>query len=150
MQSLTKYHKNVSTNISPQHWRLQAIKIRLDSASLVVINSYFPNDLHTANFDDTALNEILEEIKALIDGHEFNYLLLLGDLNTDFSRNTGHVRTVSQFKEDYGLVAAWDKFEADFSHFCVTNDNSSLSLIDHFFWNSTVTENISDRCRVRA
>jgi hypothetical protein len=50
--------KNVTTNISPQHWRIQAIKIKLNNDSLLIINSYFPNDPHTLNFDDSSLNEM--------------------------------------------------------------------------------------------
>ena len=47
--------KNVTFNISPQHWRIQAIKIQLNNASLVIINTYFPNDPRTADFDDSSL-----------------------------------------------------------------------------------------------
>ena len=132
--------KSVSTNISPLHWRLQAIKIQLETASLVIINSYFPNDPHTANFDDAELNIVLEEIRALIHGHDFDYFLLLGDLNTDFSRRSGHVKTVREFIEEYDLVAAWDNYDADFSHVNEINGISSPSLIDHFFWNSAASD----------
>ena len=132
--------KSVSTNISPLNWRLQAIKIQLETASLVIINSYFPNDPHTANFDDAELNIVLEEIRALIHGHDFDYFLLLGDLNTDFSRRSGHVKTVREFIEEYDLVAAWDNYDADFSNVNEINGISSPSLIDHFFWNSAASD----------
>ena len=36
--------KNQVTDVSPGHWRLQAVKIKLLTSSLLLINSYFPTD----------------------------------------------------------------------------------------------------------
>ena len=136
--------KNVTTDISPQHWRIQAIKIQLNKTSILIVNSYLPNDSLAANPDDMALTEVLEEIRSVISGHTFDQLYLLGDLNTDFSRRTGHVRTVNNFIKDLGLIGSWDKFAADFSHISEYNGRTFVSLIDHFLWNSTATDFVSD------
>ena len=125
--------KDVTTNISPQHWRIQAIRLQLESSSLVIINSYFPNDPSTANFDDASLNEVLEEIRAILSSQNCDYFLLLGDINADFTRRTGHVKAVSEFIESFNLKASWDIFKADFSHISDVNDVSTVSLIDHYF-----------------
>ena len=134
--------KNVTTNISPQHWRIQAIKIKLNNDNLLIINSYFPNDPHTLNFDDSSLNEMFEEITALLAGHSFDHVVLLGDINTDFIRRSGHVHAVSDFLENLNFVRSWEKFNADFSHVHEANGISYTSLIDHFFWNPAVNNQI--------
>ena len=125
--------KNVTFNISPQHWRIQAIKIQLNNASLVIINTYFPNNPRTADFDDSALNEVFEEIGAIAAGQSFDHMVLLGDINTDL-----------EFIENHGRMSSWDKFGADFSHVHELNGVSHLSLIDHFFWNVSINDQISE------
>ena len=42
------------------------------------------------------------------------------------------------------MIGSWDKFSADFSHVNEVNGRTYVSLIDHIFWNSTVTENVID------
>ena len=141
---LIDHLKDVTTNISPQHWRIQAIRLQLESSSLVIINSYFPNDPSTANFDDASLNEVLEEIRAILSSQNCEYFLLLGDINADFTRRTGHVKAVSEFIESFNLKASWDIFKADFSHISDVNEECTVSPIDHYFWNDTVTDLVSE------
>ena len=40
------------------------------------------------------------------------------------------------------LKHAWDSFPIDFTHFQDTNENTFVSSIDHFFWNSLIEDNI--------
>ena len=63
--AVPKALKSSAANISPDHWRVQAIKIKLSNANLILVNTYFPNGPHTATFDDAPLAEVFEEIKAL-------------------------------------------------------------------------------------
>ena len=57
--AIDKSLKNFASNISSQNWRVQAIKISLDMTNLVIINTYFPGDPQTLNFDDTVLHDML-------------------------------------------------------------------------------------------
>ena len=142
--AIDKSLKNLTTNISPQRWRVQAIKIKFEDTSLLIVNTYFPSDDQTLNFDAYVLNEVLEEISAIIMNHSFDHLLLVGDLNTDFLRRSGHVQVVSDFVSNLSLIWSWDKFHADFSHVHEINGVTSWSLIDHFVWKTTLNNQVGE------
>ena len=110
----------------------------------MLINAYLPTDPQTLVFDDAKLLEVLEEIRSLVQKHDFDYFCLLGDLNADFSRNSGHVKTIRRFKEELNLDHSWENFEADFSHVHELNGVTYVSLIDHFMWNVSLGELVSD------
>ena len=51
---------------------------------------------------------------------------------------------ISDFLENLNLVRSWEKFDADFSHVYEANGIYHTSLIDHFFWNTTINDKISE------
>ena len=55
--------KNQVVDVSPGHWRLQAVKIKFKTSSVLLINSYFPTDSQRNNVDNTDLLETLSNIK---------------------------------------------------------------------------------------
>ena len=137
--------KSCVNDVSPAFWRIQAVTIKSASSILLSINSYFPNDPRTANFDDEALIETFDNIKRVIDSNEFDLLCLCGDINADFSRNTGFVNTVQQQVDDLGLSLAWNTHEIDFTFaYNDAQDISHVAVLDHFFWNSLAESAIHD------
>ena len=78
-------------DVSPDFWRIQAIIIKSDNSNILVINSYFPQDPKTINFDDAELIEILKVISSVIDNNVFSELIWCGDINTNFVRKMGFV-----------------------------------------------------------
>ena len=135
--------KSCVHDISPSSWRLQAITISLASSTILLINSYFPTDPKTNNFDDDGLNETLEAIRSVLEKHNFDSVILLGDINCDFSRNTGFARKISSFLLDCNLLKSWDRFDIDFTHFQETNEVTHVSKIDHFFWSPDLDPSIT-------
>ena len=121
----------------PNSLRVQGIKVKLPQQNYVFINTYFPTDPRIENFDDTELIETLEDIKYILDSCEnTDNLILLGDFNTDFSRNSRFVQIVKQFIEENELTSVWSKFGCDFTY-CHTYERngrlqSAFSTIDHF------------------
>ena len=89
-------------------FRLQAQILHLKNVSLLWINVYFPTDPQTANFNDTDLLKLLHEIKNVMDSHEFDHVMLNGDINWDPSQQTGFSNTVSAFLQRLGLHSAWE------------------------------------------
>ena len=153
--------KSCVNNVSPEFWRVQAVTIKSSSSTLLLINSYFPNDPKTANFDDEELIETFAHIKRVIEVNDFDLLCFCGDINADFSRNTGFVHTVQQKIEDLSLETAWSNHEADFTFiYNDAEDRSHTAVIDHFFWNQMtklavqnagvlhIPENLSDHCPI--
>lgn len=49
-------------DVSPNHWRVQAVIIKYVSSKLLVLNTYFPTDPRTNNFDTSDLMSTLDVI----------------------------------------------------------------------------------------
>ena len=136
--------KNQVTDVSPGFWRLQAVKIKFMTSTLLLINSYFPTDPQRDNADNTELLETLGHIKQTIDMHHCDTILWAGDINSDFSRNTGHTTAVQEALHDLGFLSAWDQFEADLTCSHELLGRTFTSLLDHFFWNTVFSQSVTD------
>ena len=128
------------SDVSPSHWRVQAVLLD----SLLIVNVYLPTDPGTVQFNDDELNETLEVIRNVIEANESMQVLIAGDLNTEFSRNSGHVQTVSTFIDDLGIKMAWRRFYADFTHVSMRNDVTYIHTLDHFLWSEGTDNDIVD------
>ena len=82
-KSLTKY----VSKIQCKNYRIQATKFTLPGGPLLIINSYFPGDPRTNNFNDTELITLLADIRIAITESNCNNVLFAADLNCHFSRN---------------------------------------------------------------
>ena len=116
----------------------------MQNKRILIINSYFPVDKRTINLDDNDALETLEAINSTIDDNEFDTLVWTGDINADFSRNSGHVRAVDNYVSENNLIKAWNKFEVDFTCTHETNGMTSISTIDHFFYNDAGNDVVED------
>ena len=74
----------------------------------------------------------------------FDSVLLLGDINCDFGRNSRFSQTIRTFLEEYNLIRSWEKYEVDFTHFQETNEVTHVSVLDHFFWNENIDSKIKE------
>ena len=131
----------------PNSRRVQGLKVKLPGATYIFINVYFPTDPRKDNFDDNVLITTLQDIRYILDTcSASDNLVLLGDFNTDFSRNSRFVHIVKSFVEENNLIPLWSKFDCDFTHRQNQIRNGRpktyFSTIDHFI----VNENIFDSC----
>ena len=117
-------------DVSPAHWRVQAVTFD----STLIINVYLPTDPRTINYNDQELLETLEVIKSVLETNHATRVLITGDFNSDFSRNTGHVNDVKTFIEDTALKMSWSRFHVDFTHVTVRDDVVHTHILDHFLW----------------
>ena len=137
--------KSQVTDVSPGHWRVQAIVISSSSSRTLLINTYFPCDTRQAADVLNEAIEVLEVIKRLVDNSGCNSVIWCGDINTDFRRNSGQVALVREAVAELTLLQMWDKYQVDFT--CVHNsngDNVVTSIIDHFFCSSELGNQILD------
>ena len=145
------YHKKIQHLVThipvPNSNRVQGISVKMLNYKLVFINVYFPTDPRVNNFNDDELIKTLEDIKFIVnDCDRDDKVILLGDFNTDFSRNTAFVNRVRDFMLENDFSTLWNKFPIDFTH-CQTvfrnmQPHHYFSTIDHFF----VTENFRNSC----
>ena len=80
----------------------------------------------------------------IIKDNEFNHLVIGGDLNADFSRNTGFVHDMTDFIQNRGLCCSWDSFPINCTYVFESDNLTSSSSIDHFLWNSEMSNSIID------
>ena len=141
------YSKNILNFVEhlvvPNSRRVQGLKVKLLEATYVFINTYFPTDPRTDNFDDNDLITTLQDIRFILNTCSVSdNLVLLGDLNTDLGRNSRFVNIVKSFIEENNLIPIWTKFSCDFtySQTQIRNGRSqtTFSTIDHFIVNENL------------
>ena len=137
--------KDSVRDVSPSHWRLQAVTVTCNNCTILIVSSYFPNDPKTVQIDQGPLQEVFQSIQETIDKNDFDYFCLAGDINTNWLRiNSGHVKAVDQFINELDLVKSWELFNVDFTHSHVIDDVTHVSIIDYFLWNQGLTPFIEE------
>lgn len=134
---------SVIQDISPTNFRIQALTLSCDTETYLILNTYFPCD-NNSTIENDELIEILVILKSLIETTVFNHLIIAGDINCDFSRNSTHVRLIHDFVHDLSLSLAIDSYPFDFTAAQERNGITTLSTIDHFMWNQTLNNSILD------
>ena len=88
--------------------RLQATKFDFPSGSLLILNTYFPCDPRTINFNEDELLKLLAEIKMVMNSQACFFNLVLGDLNSHFSRQTRFTTIIKEFFNDINFFIFWE------------------------------------------
>ena len=133
-QQLSKWATRLTV---PNSYRVQGLKINLPNSKMLFVNAYLPNDPGNNNFDEMDLLNTLQDIQYLIDQvDESCAVIIMADLNTDFSRNSSFVQIVRNFFNENNLVTVWSKFDCAFTFYQERLVNRrtvvSKSKIDHF------------------
>ena len=134
--------KEYVVDVSPNHWRVQAIILITPKNKMLIINSYFPTDPQVLNFDPSELLTTLSVINDVLNGNDFDSVIWTGDINGDFIRQTQFTSIIESFINEKSLIKSWDKFAMDFTHLFDIEDHSYTSILDHFFWSENISNNI--------
>ena len=127
-------------DVSPDHWRVQALLIKFNGATTLLINSYFPTDPQRPNADHAEFHETLGVIRNIIRSNVFDSLVWTGDLNSDFMRISNQTMLVNNAIEELQLIRSWDNFNVDFTHCYEVLGTTYVSVLDHFIWNESLSE----------
>ena len=134
-KKLTKYVSKIQSN----NYRLQATKFNFPNGPILVINTYFPCDPRTLNFDDRELMTLLTDIQNIIQQSSLTNVWLAGDLNCHFLRNTTFTKLVKDYFLEIGLHLLWENRDqldhlspVDYTFMSKANGTLSFSTIDHF------------------
>ena len=141
--SVPGHLRNKIEDVSPTYWRVQAVIVNLHNVKILLINSYFPVDPNN-NDENYDLIETLQCIRGVIGNNEHDTILWAGDINTDFNRNSKHVRDTVDFLQEHHFHSSWNTFAVDYTHYHEVNGISYVSTIDHFFWDSKLADNVTD------
>ena len=130
------WHSNIDCKIRPvsiDSGRVCAVTMTFENGtSLLLINTYLPCDDRYAGckYDDTL--ETLSKITSLIEEHDCDLVIVAGDLNAHFDRNTPHVKAVLEFANGIGLKCGSSHVLSNVRHTFESKSCDSTSLIDHF------------------
>ena len=83
---VTMWKKPLTESVS--NFRLQATKFTFPNSSILIINAYFPCDPKIDDFNDSDILTALSDIQLLIRQSNCSDILIAGDLNCHFSRQT--------------------------------------------------------------
>ena len=134
--------KDHISDVSPIHWRIQANVLRSKEKTLLIINTYFPQDSKSTEYKDNELEEVLADIRTILSKNQFDDVIWAGDINVDFIRNSTHVQSLNDYIAEHNFAKSWDIYPVDFTHEHTVNDETHVSTIDHFFWNSRLSNDI--------
>ena len=106
-------------------------------------------DTGNNNLDDGDHVRTLQDINYVIEqAGEGCSVVLMGDMNSDLSRDTSHVRTIKHFLQENNLLSLWSKFECPFTYYHerVMNGQTIISKsgIDRFCVNSDILDSCFD------
>ena len=124
------WNKSLGKNVVPirnESSRIICIQLKLKNTQILMVNCYFPYDTgsHTEVHDD--IYGMLAEISSLCQNNE--NIVIGGDINCDFNRNTFHVNLVKQFLYENNLTLAENLASRVISY----DARGTTSCIDHFF-----------------
>ena len=139
-ESIKRYVKDVS----PNHWRVQAVLISSENSSTLLINSYFPFDTREQTGESEELVETLEVIQNIIKETSCNAIVWAGDINSDFMRNNRHSRTVREAVSNLELIPLWEHHDVDFTCTYEREGVTYVSLLDHFFVSKELLNHVTD------
>ena len=114
----------------------------------MIINAYFPCDNRNRQNDD--LTHVLQDVKYIFNRCDNDTkVILCGDLNCDFSRDTHFVNQIREFIFENNMQHIWSRFPCDFSYSHTRNINgvetTTLSVLDHF----CVSQNLINNCHMK-
>ena len=132
-KSLTKYVTRVETS-NP---RILASQFQFPDCPLLALNVYFPCDPRTSQHDLLELANLLSDIDTIVRSSGLNNVLLGGDLNCHFNRNTIFTSTIKDWLDSIKLNALWTLTDqrienVDFTFCNASSDPIAFSTIDHF------------------
>ena len=110
----------------------------------MIINTYFPTDPKTSDFDTTDLLSTLDAINDVLTSNEFDHVIWSGDFNADFARKTKFTHMVDKCIKEKELLKSWDKFRVDYTHVTDVMGKTFISVIDHFYWSDGIEDNVID------
>ena len=111
-------------------FRVQGQVLQLPNSRVLWLNTYLPTDPQLQNYDDSELQEVLEEVRNILQSVQYDDVVWGSDLNWDPIRNSQFSRTMAAFVQEMGLATLWDSHPVLYTH--VHTDWRSRSVLDHF------------------
>ena len=129
-QLCNKKYSVKRVRVATTGFRVQAQIIGTPTSRVLWINTYLPPDPQLQRYDDSELQEVLMEVRNILQNSQYDDVVWGSDLNWDPSRNSQFSTVLSNFVQETGLVSLWDRFPVPYTH--THTDGRSRSVLDHF------------------
>ena len=128
------WRQQLSTCIKPCDYqsmsrRVCGCVIQTVDFDILLLCVYFPTDKQMGESHLHDLEMVLHDINYFVENTPCTKLVIGGDFNCDFARDTHFVTCVRSFILSHQSQSAWDLFPIDFTH--IHTDGVSTSTIDH-------------------
>ena len=120
------------SDVSPNHWRVQAAIIHSIDNNNLLVNTYFPTYPKVIGFDCADLLSTLSSIKDVLQRNDYNSVVWTADTNAIFCRQLHFTIIIEFFIDQNEFTRAWDKFPIDFTHMYEVNYIRYTSTLDYF------------------
>ena len=144
------YRTSLSPSITPLQSpsnRFCALKLQDKSGfSVLLINVYMPSSCQPSflcNYLD-----ILGAIEGFVDSHQCDVIVIVGDFNVDFSRDSASVHLLCSFMSSLGLIACDLAFHRSIQFTYERDDGAVRSWIDHILCSTSHSHLITHVCLV--
>ena len=136
-KGLTKY----VTKVNSSNFRVQATRFNIPSGDILLVNCYFPCDARNDKADDSELIQLLGDIRSIVLSSNCQKVILAGDLNAHFERQTAFTMMVAASLDDLHLITLWQNVDnnpnhlintVDYTYLKAVNGIISTSTLDHF------------------
>ncbi len=139
---IVMYKKAIANDIhviQTHNRRVYAVKIDcINGESAVVVNVYMPCDRFDVHTVNSEFSDALDEVESVIDSCPVNRVILCGDWNTSFERDTAQVKFLKQFVARKKLCITWDHPNACKGDTYINDSLGHRSCIDHFIVSQNV------------
>ena len=92
--------------------------------------------------------DILGAIEGFVDSHQCDVIVIVGDFNVDFSRDSAFVHLLSSFMSSLGLIACDLAFHRCIQFTYERDDGAVRSWIDHILCSTSHSHLITHVCLV--
>ena len=138
-------HKLV-TPLTVEDRRICVVQINgYGNVKVTVICIYMPCDNMLINTCNPEFEQALSHVETLFNEYTCSYdrMLICGDFNTSFDRNTAQTRCLRDFMSLNSLTVSWEHTNATLDYTYCNLSLRHFSCIDHFVLGAVIFESIS-------
>lgn len=140
------WHKSLTHNIcelSCDNNRMCAVSFKMvNGRTLLLICCYMPNDNMSVSEVNIEFVDICMDLEALICINDHDDIVIAGDWNTDFNRNTAQTRYLRQFMETINVKCSFDHINSIKEDTFYSFNNNGSSCIDYFMLSEELYNNV--------
>lgn len=138
------WKKNLSLSCKPieiQSKEICAIEIQINRQTFGIFNVYMPCD--RGSVVDDKFSEILDQIRGVWRAKSLDFIIMVGDLNTDLTRqNSFHTLSLINFAEEESLNFGLRHPIANVDYTYESASNNARSLLDHVIVSANIFQRI--------